>query len=113
MLHQHITQQVVMISCFIQIGPNKVLLLAYTYHIRRHIFQNYTINWNLFKMFDLELVSNNSSNEYDIQAVYNSSSFIGTFTELQHAFLAMYDTHISPFSYSGSETLILHIIICR
>ena len=29
---------------FINIGSNKVLLLAYTYHMNRTIFQNYTIN---------------------------------------------------------------------
>ena len=29
---------------FIKIGSIKVLLLDYTYHINRNIFQNYTIN---------------------------------------------------------------------
>ena len=32
---------------FIKIGSTKVLLLDYTYHINRHIFQNYIINENL------------------------------------------------------------------
>ena len=31
---------------FIKIGSTKVLLLYYTYHINRNIFQNYTINEN-------------------------------------------------------------------
>ena len=29
---------------FIKIGSNKVLILEYTYHMKRNIFQNYTIN---------------------------------------------------------------------
>ena len=38
---------------FINIGSNKVLLLDYTYHINRHIFQNYTINNNSLNNCDL------------------------------------------------------------
>ena len=34
---------------FIKIGSNKVLILDYTYHINRNIFQNYTKNENSFK----------------------------------------------------------------
>ena len=32
---------------FIKIGSNKILILYYTYHINRNIFQNYIINENL------------------------------------------------------------------
>ena len=38
---------------FINIGPNKVLLLEYTYLINRSIFQNYTINENLINNYVL------------------------------------------------------------
>ena len=31
-------------TLFIKIGSNKALVLDYTYHINRDIFQNYTIN---------------------------------------------------------------------
>ena len=38
---------------FIKIGSTKVLLLDYTYHIHRTIFQNYTINENLINNYGL------------------------------------------------------------
>ena len=38
---------------FIKIGSTKVLLLDYTYHINRIIFQNYNINGNLVNNCDL------------------------------------------------------------
>ena len=47
---------------FIKIGSNKVLILYYTYHINRIIFQNYTINVNSLNPFGLEFILNNTSN---------------------------------------------------
>ena len=38
---------------FIKIGSTKVLLLYYTYHINRNIFQNYSINESLLNNYDL------------------------------------------------------------
>ena len=38
---------------FIKIGSNKVLVLDYTYHINRNIFQNYTTNEDLVNNYDL------------------------------------------------------------
>ena len=38
---------------FIKIGSTKVLLLYYTYHINRNIFQNYIINENLINNYGL------------------------------------------------------------
>ena len=38
---------------FIKIGSNKVLVLDYTYHINRNIFQNYIINENSLNNYDL------------------------------------------------------------
>ena len=38
---------------FIKIGSTKALLLDYTYHINRNIFQNYTINGNLINNYGL------------------------------------------------------------
>ena len=43
---------------FIKIGSNKLLILDYTYHINRNIFQNYTINKNLVNNYDLEFMLN-------------------------------------------------------
>ena len=58
---------------FIKIGSTKVLLLDYTYHVNRTIFQNYTINENTLNAYGLELVLNNASNEYTLQGVYNAN----------------------------------------
>ena len=38
---------------FIKTGSTKVLLLDYTYHINRTIFQNYNINENLINNYGL------------------------------------------------------------
>ena len=90
---------------FIKIGSTKVLLLGQTYHINRIIFQNYIINENLLNNGDSEFISNNTSNEYDLQSVYNGISYIGVITELSQVFLAIYDTGISPYTYTGSENI--------
>ena len=79
---------------FIKIGSNKILLLDYTYHINRNIFQYYTINENVLIPFKLEYSLNNGSNEYTIHQVYIANSYIGTITELSHVFLAMYDSEV-------------------
>ena len=65
---------------FIKIGSNKVLVLDYTYHINRNMFQNYTINENTVNDYKLEFASNNKSNEYTIQGVYTANGFIGRIT---------------------------------
>ena len=39
---------------FIKTGFTKVLLFDYTYHIKRTIFQNYTINQNTVNEYGLE-----------------------------------------------------------
>ena len=54
---------------FIKIGSTKVLLLDYTYHINRTIFQNYSINENTINEYNLEFILNNTSNEYALQGV--------------------------------------------
>ena len=41
---------------FIKIGSNKILLLYYTYHINRTIFQNCTINENTVNDYNLESI---------------------------------------------------------
>ena len=55
---------------FIEIGSNKVLLLDYTYHINRTVFQNYSINENKINAYGLEFMLNNMSNEYTLQEAY-------------------------------------------
>ena len=52
---------------FIKIGSNKILLLTYTYHINRTIFQMYTINENIINNCGLEFILNNTSIEYTLQ----------------------------------------------
>ena len=84
---------------FIKVGSTKVLLLDYTYHINRTIFQNYNINENTINAYGLEFILNNTSNEYTLQGVYNANSCIGIITELPQVFLAIYDTTISPSTY--------------
>ena len=64
----------------IKIGSTKVLLLDFTYHINRTICQNYSINDNLINNYGLYFILNNTSNEYDLQSVYNGNSYIGAIT---------------------------------
>ena len=88
---------------FIKIGSNKVLLFDYIYRIHRNSFQIYTINDNLINPLGLEFILNNTSNEYTLQSVYTANSYIGTINTLQDVYLAMYDTAISPITYTGRE----------
>ena len=81
------------------------MVLDYTYHINRNIFQNYTINENSLNNYDLEFILNNTSNEYDLQSAYNGNGFLGTITELSQVFLAIYDTGMPPYTYTGSENI--------
>ena len=90
---------------FIEICSNKVLLLDYTYHINRTIFQNYTKNENTINEYGLEFILNNTSNEYTLQGVYYANIFIGSITELSQVFSAIYDTEVSPQTYTGSENI--------
>ena len=71
---------------FIKIGSTKVLLLDYTYHINRIVFQNCNINENTINEYGLEFILNNTSNEYTLQGVYNANGFIGSITELSQVF---------------------------
>ena len=73
---------------FIKIGS----ILYYTYHMNITISQNYTINGNSVNNYGLEFTLNYTSNEYDLQSVYNGNSYIGTITELSQVFVAIYDT---------------------
>ena len=88
-----------------KISSNKVLALDYTYHIKRIIFQSYTINGNTINDCNLEFILNNTSNEYTIQGVYNANGFIGSTTELPQVFLAICDTGISSYTFTGSENI--------
>ena len=88
---------------FIKIGSTKVVLLDYTYHINRTIFQNYNINENLINNYGLEFTLNNTSNEYDLQSAYNGNSYIGIITDLSQVFLAMYEFPTQSTLYTGSE----------
>ena len=84
---------------FIKKGSNKVLVLDYTYHINRNIFQNYKINENTIIDYVLKLTLNNTGNEYTLQGVYNANGFIGSTIESSQVSLAIYDTSASPLLY--------------
>ena len=71
---------------FIEMGSNKISTLDYTYLIKRNIVQNCTINETPINNYDLELIVNGTSNEYDLQSVYNVNKFIGAKTELSQVF---------------------------
>ena len=91
---------------FIKIGSNRILLLlGYTYHINRAIFQNYAINKNTIRDYSLQFILNNTNNEYTLQGVYNANGSIGSITGLSQVFLAIYDTAVSPQTYTGSESI--------
>ena len=90
---------------FIKTGSNKILTLYYTYHININIFQNYIINENLLNPCGLAFILNNTSNEYTTQGVYTASSHTGIINTLRNVYLAMYDTAISPYTYTGSENI--------
>ena len=81
------------------------MVLDYTYLINRNVFQNYTINENTVNDYNLECILDNTSNEYTIQGVYTANGFIGSTTELSQVFLAIYDTTVSPYSYTGNENI--------
>ena len=55
--------------------------------------------------YDLGFTSNNTSNEYDLQSVYNGNSYIGIITDLSQVFLGIFDTEVSPYSYVGSGNI--------
>ena len=92
-------------TIFSKICSTKVSLLGYTYHINRTILHNYTINENTINEYGLEFIFNNTSNEYTLQGVYNANSYIGSITDLSQVYLAIYDTTVSPQTYTGSENL--------
>ena len=73
--------------------------------MNRTIFQNCTINENTINAYGLEIILNNTSNEYTLQGVYNANPYIGSITELSQVFLAIYDTTVSPQTYTGSENI--------
>ena len=91
---------------FMKIGSNKVLILDYTYHINGNIFQNFTINENTIHDCNLNLFQIiQVTNTYTLQGVYTANGFIGSISELQQVFLAMYDTAVSPHTYTGSKNI--------
>ena len=53
--------------------------------------------WNFFL--------NNTSNEYDLQSVYNGNPYIGIITDLSQVFLAIYEIPTQSALYTGSENI--------
>ena len=72
---------------------------------KQNHFQNYNTNENPINNYDLELILNSTGNEYDLQSVYNCNSYIGIITDLSQVFLSIYDTTVSPQTYTGSENI--------
>ena len=60
--------------------------------------------------YDLEFILNNTSNEYDLHSVYTGNGFLGIIRDLSQVYLTMYDTTVSPYTYTGSENIALQII---
>ena len=48
---------------------------------------------------------NNTSHKYTTQGVYTASSHIGIINTLQDVYPAMYDTAVSPHTYTGGENI--------
>ena len=94
-----------MCSLLEYVGSNKVLILDCTYHINRKTIQKYSINEDTINDYNLESILNNTSNEYTLQGVCTANGFIGSITELQQVFLAIYDTAVFPHTYTGSENI--------
>ena len=90
---------------FIRIGSNKVLVLYYIYHKHRNIFQIIQKREFIKQLWFIIYLKNNTSNEYDLQSVYNGNGFLGIITELSQVYLTMYDTTVSPYTYTGSENI--------
>ena len=82
----------------LKIGSTKALLLHYTYHVNRTVFQNYNINENTINDYDLEFILNSTSNEYTLQGVSTANGSIGSITELSQVFLAIYYTGIPSYT---------------
>ena len=87
----------------IEIGSNEVLILHYAYHTNRNIFQLVAINKHANNNYGLVSTLDGTSNEYDLQSASNGKGFIVALTELSQICLAIYDTNIQPFTYTGSE----------
>ena len=62
----------------IEIGSNKILILDYTYHIKRDIIQNYTTNENTINDYNSAFILDNTSNGYTLQGVYTANGFVGS-----------------------------------
>ena len=89
----------------IKLSSNKLLRLDHTYYTKRNTFHNHIINECLINPFDLELILDNTSTEYDLHSVYNGNSCIGIITELPRVCLAIYDIPIESVTYTGSENI--------
>jgi len=71
--------------------------------MHRTISQDCTITENTVNEYELKVSLNGTSNEYTLQSFYNATNFIGVISDLSQLSLAIYDTTISPYSYTGSE----------
>ena len=88
----------------------RLVLIKYWYYIIHISYQPNYFSELYNKLYclsncDLEFISNGTSNEYDLQSVYNGNGFIGIISDLSQVYLTMYDTAISPYTYTGSENI--------
>ena len=60
---------------------------------------------NRWAIQSLEFILNNTSNKYNLQSAFTANGFIGTITGLSQVYLTLYDTEISPYTYTGSENI--------
>ena len=48
---------------------------------------------------------NGTSDEYDLQSVYDGNGFLGITSDLSQVYLTMYDATVSPYTCTGSENI--------
>ena len=63
------------------------------------------MNENTINAYGWEFILNTTSNGYTLQGVNNANPYIGVITDLSQVFLPMYDTTVSPQTYTGSENI--------
>ena len=61
------------------------------------------INENAKNQYGLEVGFKSSPDEYTTQASYIANGYLGIMSSWQDVYWSMYDTTVSPYSYTGSE----------
>ena len=73
--------------------------------IKKKIFLTLYRNGNLRNCYDSGYLLNGTSNTYDLQSVYNGNEVLGIMSDSSQVYLTMYDTAISPYTYTGNGNI--------